>query len=74
MTSNIVPKDPYLRLMFCLPWHLRQEIVSVAPTPDLDGIRVTVIKSKGKDIRFFNEPYEGFPTKSLLGKILLYLQ
>ena len=74
VTSNITPNDPYLRLMFCLPRHLREGVVSCSPTADLGAIRVTVIKGKGKDIKFFNEPYEGFPTKALLGKILLYLQ
>ena len=60
--------------MFYLPQHLREGVVSVAPTADLEDIRVMVIKGKGKDHMFFNEPHEGFPTKALLGKILLYLQ
>ena len=72
--SNVEPNDPYLRLMFCLPRHLRETIISCSPTADRDRIRVMVIKGKGKDHRFFIEDHDNFPTKALLGKILLYLQ
>ena len=48
-TSNIEPNDPYLRLMFYLPRHLREGVVSCAPTADLEDIRVMVIRGKGKD-------------------------
>jgi hypothetical protein len=60
--------------MFCLPQNCREAIVSCAVTADEDSVRVMVIKGKGKDHRFFTEPVDGFPTKSLLGKILLYSQ
>jgi hypothetical protein len=63
--------------MFHLPTACRATIVSCAVTADKDNVRVMVIRDKGKDCkdyRFFIEPINGFPTKSLLGKLLLYLQ
>ena len=75
--SNVVPNDPYLRLMFCLPEACRVGIMNCSIKPDTNEVNVLLCRGKTmSELELFNldDSIEGFPSNSLLGKIILYLQ
>jgi hypothetical protein len=72
--SNVVPNDPYLRLMFHLPESCRSAVLSCSIQND--KVLVSIVRDKRDEAVtsiWFEEGIKGFPTKSLLGQVLLYL-